>query len=146
MLIIYSKRTQICLGKMSFPFCLGKKPSSSCGSLLCVSFTAHTEHFTSHTSGRQMCCSRDLGGGSPQHQVSICNPLDILPFNSVPTLTRDSVRSHRSRTQSHVLATSYPNPQEHFSCQSQSQTGTSDQPALNWRFNAENQDPLLGFY
>lgn len=114
-------------------------------SLLRVSFTAHTAlHFS--YSGRQICCSRYLGGGSPQHQVSICNPLDILPFNSVPTLTRDSVRSHRSRTQSHVVATSSPNPQEHFSCQSKSQTSTSDQPALNWRFNAENQDPLLGFY
>lgn len=136
MLIIYSKRIQICLGKTVLSLLCRKKPQLFPVGLSPMSLLyCNTEHFTSHTSGRQMCCSRDLGGDSPQHQVSICNPLDILQFNSVPALTRDSVRSHRSRTQSHVVATSSPNPQAHFSCQSQSQTGASDQPALNWRFN-----------
>ena len=147
MLIIYSKRIQICLGKMSFPFCVGKKPSSYCGSLSYVSPLLHTQNTSLLILLVTRCVAGGIWGEVP-HNTKWVSAIHWLSynFNSVPTLTRDSVRSHRSRTQSHVVATSSPNPQAHFSCQSQSQTSTSDQPALNWRFNAENQDPLLGFY
>lgn len=74
---------------------------------VCLSFTIHTKHFTSDTSGHQMC--GDFSTTEPFSEIPAGCP--IIQFNSN---TNPSSRPQRWRTQSHKAV-----PHPRFRCKSQ---------------------------